>query len=147
MRGSPFVMAVRARFLQLQMGVFGRIPWVGMRLESFLAEETRASGLPIPLPTARALVGADGVSAVTHTTTCGGTMIKQKHDTPAVSRLIVLKLHILSPATKLSQPLAEVICVPTVEVQEFGAWCFVTLDGQYYLSVQIRRTYRQTLRK
>lgn len=75
-RGSQFVMLVNARLLQLLTGVFGRIRWVGMRLESFLAKETRASGLPIPLPTARALVGVDGVSVVTHTTTCGGTMIK-----------------------------------------------------------------------
>lgn len=66
----------------------------------------------------------------------------------AVSHLILLMLHILSPATKLSQSLALVIFGPTVEVREFDAWCFGTLDGQYYLSVQIGRTsQRQTLRK
>lgn len=51
-RGSWFVMVASARFLQLQTGVFGRMRWVGMRLESFLAKEARASGLPVPLPTA-----------------------------------------------------------------------------------------------
>lgn len=66
-----------ARQLHLHVGVCDSFRWFGSKSESFfLAQEPRASGLPIPLPTAGAGVGVDGVSAVTHTTTCGKAMIK-----------------------------------------------------------------------
>lgn len=77
MRGSECVMAVRARLLLLRVGVCDSFRWLGSMWESFLAQEPRASNLPIPQPTPGVVVGVDGVSAVTHTTTCsGGSIIK-----------------------------------------------------------------------
>lgn len=74
-------MVLSVRLLPLHMGVCDSFGLVGGWWESFLAQEPRASGRPIPQPTPGAGVGVDGVSAVTHTTTCsGGAKIKQKHD-------------------------------------------------------------------
>ncbi len=68
-------MVVSARPLHLRVGVCDSFRWLGSKWESFLAQEPRASCLPIPQPTPGVVVGVDGVSAVTHTTTCSGRSI------------------------------------------------------------------------
>lgn len=65
-----------ARLLHLHVGVCDSLRWLGSKSKSFLAQEPHASGLLIPMPTAGTGVGVDGVSVVTHNTTCGGAMIK-----------------------------------------------------------------------
>lgn len=68
-------MLASTRLLPLHVGVCDSFRWLDSRWESFLAQEPRASDLPIPQPTPGAGVVVDDVSAVTHTTTCSGGSI------------------------------------------------------------------------